>query len=286
MDSDLSRKSEESRRPCEFGESLMLFREGEACPFAYRAPIPPQARAGMGEGAKVLYEYGIFSVFRAECGVICSCESRPRILALFEPTEGAELDESALLAQISSELAHAGDADPNAAPAMAVLDLFVERIIRAAGFCGCLTDAYRPEEDGAPPSSCGIGGDAAFLALILPIIALMYRRLSAARGFNFRVKPSQGMNVFAFSANIISDGIERPEDIPEVSVMQELQGGGELILLTKLRGLGADGEGRRARLSLSVCSYKCDPNDVFYSLKWKEKQRELALTDIEVPGRF
>ncbi len=261
-----------------FRNNIFLLKEGESRPFAYRAPAPAEEKA-IAEG-EILYEYGGFRISRSGSAILCLYSAGPRICALIEPAEG-ELDSDEVLETLLGMLGRVSELDPYVMPLSSSRGYYSDYICRAAELCGTLTDLYTEEKDtDIIPFSAEMSGNSAYLAIALPAVALMYRRISALRGFNFKVSASNGFPCLVFSAKVLT---EKTADMPELDVIKEFENNGRLAVFSKLK----ESDGEISQFSMVICPQTCDPADALRAPVLLKRSKEIIKgIDLEVPGKY
>ena len=114
----------------------------------------------------------------------------------------------------------------------------------------------------------------------------MYRRISALRGFNFKITFSDGIPCLVFSAKVILG--DKNNDIPECSALLKITGTDDLTFVHKLTELDEDCDsGKLFKLSLAICPQTADPKGILRAPEWKKHTETiLSKIDLDVPGRF
>lgn len=278
---DLLISLEKSKTSASFDDKLLLFAEGEKLPFAYRSPVPEIKPYSFTE-ARMIERIGEFEITRADKGLICRYIGKPSGIALITPLteEGTVFEKTELVleylrAAYSLELS------------TRCVERFEDIIFRLAERCGCLTDIYREDDTKPIPIAQG-KPDSAFIAISLPIIALMYRRISALRGFNFKISFADGLPCLIFSAKVILPESKGIDDIPEHSHLCKFAKGDEISYVYRLSEIDEkyDG-GRMFKLSVAICPQTVDPRGILRAPEWKKHTESiLSKIDLDVPGRF
>ncbi len=277
--------AERKKTVASFDNKLLLFAEGERLPFAYRSPISEITPYSITKES-LIERIGEFEISRADKDLICRYIGKPSGFALISPLaedvivfEKAEVVIGYLRAAYSLELS------------VKCIDRFEDIIFRIAERCGCLTDIYREDDGNALPIRIAQGKpDSAFIAVSLPIIALMYRRISALRGFNFKIIFADGLPCLVFSAKVIlpdSEGVGI-NDIPEHCHLCEISKTDEISYVYRLSEIDEECDsGRMFKLSLAICPQAVDPRGILRAPEWKmHTESILSKIDLDVPGRF
>ncbi len=225
---------------------------------------------------------GEFEISRADKDLICRYIGKPSGFALIAPLaeEGDVFDKTEVVlgylrAAYSLELS------------ARCIEGFEDIIFRLAERCGCLTDIYREDDTKPIPIAQG-KPDSAFIAVSLPIIALMYRRISALRGFNFKITFADGLPCLVFSAKVILPDGDCIDDIPEHFRLCRLSNTDEISYVYRMSEIDeiCDG-GRMFKLSLAICPQTVDPRGILRAPEWKRHTESiLSKIDLDVPGRF
>lgn len=271
-----------------FNDMLLLYKDGDALPFAHRAPNRAFGTYTFRKD-ETLFEFDRFALFKSGNGLLCHYKGFPSLTALLLPIKGAELPSLALADRFRRYLATAYNLDPYTFPRISAISAFEEHISLTADFCGCLTDIVREsnvtERFNLFPINNPSGG---FIAVSLPIIALMYRRISALRGFNFRISFADSYPCLGFSAKVLLDGgAVKPEDVPEYSVLSQLAERDSLIVAARLVELGKEEGDMIYRLSVMICPQCVDPRGLLRAPELlKRKESIVDKFDFDIPGRF
>ena len=273
--------AERKKTTASFDDKLLLFAEGEKLPFAYRSPVPEITPYSFTE-ARMIERIGEFEISRADKNLICRYIGNPSGFALIAPLteEGDPLDKAEVIigylrAAYSLELS------------TRCIDGFEDIIFRLAERCGCLTDIYR-EDDSTRLSIAQGKPDSAFIAVSLPIIALMYRRISALRGFNFKITFADGLPCLVFSAKVILSDGDCIDDIPEHCRLCDIARNDEISYVFRMSEIDEEcSYGQLFKLSLAICPQAFDPRGILRAPEWKmHTESILSKIDLDVPGRF
>ena len=269
-----------------FDNELFFFNGNQNKPFAYRSAD--------GDGATVLETVytapssviGAFSLCRDGDRLCCTYDGANKITALIS---GAEAWTENV---IEEYLRRAYALDPYAVSARAAFEGYEELATRAADFCGCLTDVMH---DGTAADYFPIYGasienaNCEQIAITLPIVALMFRRLSALRGFNFKVTFKDSLPCLIFSARALLGDIKEPADIPEYSALADTLGDNGLVIGSRIKRLDEYTESGEPiyRLSLAVCPQSFDPRGILRAPAWRQRVKDLIDDlDIELTGKY
>lgn len=273
--------AERKKTTASFDDKLLLFAEGEKLPFAYRSPVPEITPYSFAE-AKMIERIGEFEISRADKGLICRYIEKPSGFALIAPLteEGDIFDKTEVVigylrAAYSLELS------------TKCIEGFEDIVFRLAERCGCLTDIYREDDSNRLPIAQG-KPDSAFIAVSLPIIALMYRRISALRGFNFKITFADGLPCLVFSAKIILPDGGCIDDIPEHCRLCKLSNTDEVSYVYRMSEIDEEYDGGRMfKLSLAICPQTIDPRGILRAPEWKmHTESILSKIDLDLAGRF
>jgi hypothetical protein len=266
-----------------FDNKLLLFAKGEALPFAYRSPEPELSSYSF-TNERLIERIGEFEISHADNKLICRYIGNPSGFALIVSLEESETAfDKADVVSGYLRAAYALDLSSRC------IEAFEDIIFRLAEKCGCLSDIYREDTGIDRPIGIVKGKpDSAFIAVSLPIIALMFRRISALRGFNFKITFCMGLPCLVFSAKVILRDNEGIKDIPEHRHLCEISQSGEISYVYRLNDIGEDcSSGRLFRLSLAICPQTADPTGVLRAPEWKaHTENILSKIDLDVPGRF
>jgi hypothetical protein len=264
-----------------FDDKLLLFAEGDKIPFAYRAPAPENEPYYFPE-ERLIDRIGQFRITDAENVLICRYIGKPALSAVIAP-----LDNSSNIADKAEPLIGYLRAAYSLELSVKDIEKFEELTARLAERCGCLTDIYR--EDNILDLPFGLDSakpDSAFIAVCLPIIALMYRRISALRGFNFKITFADGLPCLVFSAKVILS--DKDSIIPEQQALSRITGTDGLSFIHRISDLGEECNGGSLfRLSVAICPQTSDPRGILRAPEWKKRtENTLSKIDLDVPGRF
>ncbi|MBR6578802.1 MAG: hypothetical protein IKK74_07655 [Clostridia bacterium] len=273
--------AERKKATASFDDKLLLFAEGEKLPFAYRSPVPEITPYSCAE-ARMIERIGEFEISRTDKDLICKYIGKPSFFALIAPLDEesdvfdkAEVVLGYLRAAYSLELS------------MRCIEGFEDIILRLAERCGCLTDIYR-EDDSTRLSIAQGKPDSEFIAVSLPIIALMYRRISALRGFNFKITFADGLPCLVFSAKVILPDGGSIDDIPEHCRLCDIARNDEISYVFRMSEIDEECScGQLFKLSLAICPQTVDPRGILRAPEWKmHTESILSKIDLDVPGRF
>lgn len=273
--------AERKETTASFDDKLLLFAEGESLPFAYRSPVSEITPYSFTE-ARMIERIGEFEISRTDKNLICKYIGKPSFFALIAPLDEesdvfdkAEVVLGYLRAAYSLELS------------IRCIEGFEDIILRLAERCGCLTDIYREDDSIRLPIAQG-KPDSAFIALSLPIIALMYRRISALRGFNFKITFSDGLPCLVFSAKVILPDGDCIDDIPEHCRLCDIARNDEISYVFRMSEIDEECScGQLFKLSLAICPQTVDPRGILRAPEWKmHTESILSKIDLDVPGRF
>lgn len=273
--------AERKKTTASFDDKLLLFAEGEKLPFAYRSPVPEITPYSFTE-ARMIERIGEFEISRADKNLICRYIGNPSGFALIAPLD----EESDIFDKMEVILGYLRAAY-SLELSMRCIDGFEDIILRLAERCGCLTDIYREDDSTRLPIAQG-KPDSAFIAVSLPIIALMYRRISALRGFNFKITFADGLPCLVFSAKVILPDGGCIDDIPEHCRLCKLSNTDEISYVYRMSEIDEkyDG-GQMFKLSIAICPQTVDPRGILRAPEWKmHTESILSKIDLDVPGRF
>ena len=274
---------EKKKTTATFDDKLLLFAEGEKLPFAYRSPVPEITPYSFAK-ARMIERIGEFEISRTKKELICKYIGKPSVFALIAPLD----EESDIFNKTEAVIGYL-----RAAYSLEIsrkcIEGFEDIILRLTERCGCLSDIYREDIGINLPLGIPKGKpDSAFIAISLPIIALMYRRISALRGFNFKITFADGLPCLVFSAKVILRDNEGIADIPEHLRLCEITHSDEISYVYRLSEIDEDHNGGRLfRLSLAICPQTADPSGVLRAPEWKmHTEGILSKIELDVPGRF
>ena len=270
----------------EFKDTLALFFRGSSLPYATRAPSDSTIIPGNDRG-EVIYESGRLRISVSENRIICSFGVSCTHKAVITIQNSEDVKESANW--IESFFRHADRILISGNISNINYIPVYKFIAQTADYCGCLTDINLPEDNemllwGHYRESIG----KSFSAIVaLLAICLIFRRLSALRGFNFKLFFNDGLPALAFSAKILGKGIESIKDLPEYPALEDLDSNGDLTLYSRLTKLTPEDGEELQRLTVILILHDEDPAGILRAPEWKFKQRaSLDDLDLDIPGRF
>ncbi len=272
---------------------LFLYRYGESKPFAFRSannenPIAPTV------GGNELFTIGAFSLYEDRGELYCIYRGSSKLVARISPLKSSLLRTNTVK-QLEEYFLNVYLLDPCAVSLRSAFERFDKAVSEVAAFCGCLTDIMSEYGDSVVPPqypSYFENPNCAHIAVSLPVISLMYRRISALRGFNFKVTVKDSCLCLIFSAKVVFPDGElphSPDDIREYSVLSDILGSEGLIIGAKLREVeGSDENGECIyRLSLAISPQAVDQTGLLRSSVMRQKARELFDgLDIELDGKY
>lgn len=273
-----------------FENEFLIFKEDENRPFAHRSPNLETCGNRETDESDTLFEFDRFHLYGNEKELCCKYNGNPalsaRLLLLDNKKTFGKRDVDVIVNFISA----AYNLDPYTLPRVSAISAFEDLISRVADFCGCLTDIYREDIKeniyGFLPENKQNGS---FIAVSLPIIALMYRRISALRGFNFKVSFVDSFPCLGFSAKILLDR-DKPKatDIPEYATLCELADSDKLIIAARLIKLTEeDSPDELYKLSVVICPQDIDPRGLLRApVRIKKTQSIIDKFDFNIPGRY
>lgn len=271
----------------EFKDSFALYDPSSPLPYAWRTPKGEPLPLGKLEPSVVVAEANGVIVSTKDNFVFFDFESTCRHTAVIssESKETAERTADAALDFLSSKEAER----PIVRSASQSYTTVYGIVSRIAEYCGCLTDINLPDDEApllAIPAREDYKSRPAVL-LALSAICLIYRRMSALRGFNFKLVYEEGFIGLAFSANIIGADISEVSDIPGYRGLSDLDSRGSITLYSRIsESTLPDCEGF-CRLTVVISAQTEDPSGFLRAPDWKEQTRKkLDLLDFDVPGRF
>ena len=271
----------------EFGDTLALFYPGSSLPYAMRAPLDtPIPIIGKGN-AEVFNNSNELNIsvlnncIYCGFGVFCSHIAVVTLDNTDDVSKRAEYLESyfreankILSANINTNCNY-----------LSVCEL----ISKTAEYCGCLTDINLPAENEIPLSIYRYGeiGKSYSAVVALFTICLIFRRVSALRGFNFKLIFNKDRVSLAFSAKILAEGIESIKDLTEYPALEDLDLNGGVTMYYRLVNLTPEDGEEFLRLTVVLTLQAEDPRGILRAPEWKEKTRALLDDlDLDIPGRF
>lgn len=274
----------------QFDDEFLIFKRDECRPFAHRSPNSDACRNRGTDASDTIFEFDRFRLYGNEKEIRCKYDGRPlltaRLLSLNDKKTFGKRD----IDEIINYFSAAYNLDPYSLPHVSAVSRLEELVSRVADFCGCLSDIYREDaketDYGFLPEN---KQNCSFIAVSLPIIALMYRRISALRGFNFKVSFVDSLPCLGFSAKILIEQ-EKPKatDIPEYATLCEIADSDKLIIAARLIKLEEDDfEDGLYRLSVVICPQDIDPRGLLRAPGRLKKTRNIIdKFDFNIPGKY
>ncbi len=272
----------ETYLPRLFGNSLFLFADNDRKPFAFRAPSPAEAVGISARDAETVLNINGFEILKVNGCVFCKYTKPPYYMLALKALPGEAFDHDKEISFLRRMITAAYELDPYKMPRGSAFDMYADFVSKTARFCGCNTDIEREISNSEYPLGDYPGAErnSAFIVMAVTAIALMYRRLSALRGFNFKVIFADELPCLAFSARIT----ENAEDGTEMRFLNELAGDGGLDIITQISD---DKEEGISRFSVGISPQTCDPRGILRAPAWRERSRRLLeKIDIEVKGKY
>jgi hypothetical protein len=274
--------------------NLCLFKKGENDPFAYRSYNNNKQTFISHQTDRPLFTIGAFSVYEKGSRLYCIYHGASTIIADITPLEAAQ-SQSVAEQKLEEYLTNAYRLDPYAISARIAFTRFDQLVSEAAEFCGCLTDILHDgsESVSTPSYSMSIKNiNCEHIAVSLPIICLMFRRLSALRGFNFKVTVKDDLPCLIFSAKVVFEDEVSPQSVSEIreySKLTEFLGDDGLIIGARLKKLDDDEDPCDAvcRLSIAICPQTVDPRGILRAPVWRQQAKNIIDTiDIDIEGKY
>lgn len=287
MNTLLTKPSETGIIPLEFKDIFALFDSDSSLPYAMRAPLDSAFPNRDTAGDDIVFEQEHITVSKNNELIICSFGSCCRHKAVIKLNDAR--DAKLTVNHIKAYLLTAEKAllclDSPRTGYQPIFDL----IDKTAKYCGCLTDINLPENDEIfkyrDISGTKIKDHSCIVAL--NAICLMFRRLSALRGFNFKMIFEKEAVWFAFSAKIPAEEICDVKDIPECAALEDLDSNGGITVYHKLlkpANSEIDGLGR---LTVLFSIQTNDPKGILKAPEWRLRAKQsIDKLDLDIPGRF
>ena len=270
-----------------FDNAFFIFKDGDNLPFAYRAPSLADCLPERIESCETLFEFDRFKLSGTGKKICCQYHSKPSLNAYLSVLDTDKRFGKRDIESVVSYLSAAYNLDPRALPKASAITTCEELVSKVANFCGCLTDIFRDENIesryGHLPESKQNGS---FIAVSLPILALMYRRIAALRGFNFKVSFADSLPCLGFSAKVLLDNGDL-NDIPEYSILCELADSDSLIIAAKLVKIAEEDGAVIRKLSVVICPQDIDPRGILRAPELiKRKESIIDKFDFDIPGKY
>ncbi len=267
-----------------FSDTLMLFKDEEDTPFAMRAPLDTAIPTAVKTDAEIVYEDEDFSISKVENIIYCSIKrsGAPRaVISQFDNIKGTDT-----LKAVKSYFSLIPTIDFSHISMSSAFSTLGKLVNRVADYCGCLTDINAPDLSDRITAYTYTRGTP-YLAAALPTVCLLYRRLSALRGFNFKLIFPEDLPCLAFSARILGNNIACPADIPEYAALTELDESGGLTVYSRLSEFPDDDGEKIFKFTIILSPQSSDPRGILRAPEWKRKTKDgLHMLDIDIPGRF
>lgn len=273
-----------------FDNEFLIFKEDECRPIAHRSPNSEAYGNAESDDVETLFEFDRFHLYGNQKEICCKYRSRPALtsrLSLLDNTKSFGRQD---IDGIVDYLSAAYNLDPYTIPRISAISAFENLVSRVANFCGCLTDIYREDTNDKDYNSFPDNKqNGSFIAVSLPIIALMYRRISALRGFNFKISFVDSLPCLGFSAKILIEK-EKPKatDIPEYATLCELADSDKLIIAARLIKIAEeDSVDELYRLSVVICPQDIDPRGLLRApVRLQQTQNIIDKFDFDIPGKY
>ncbi len=279
-----------------FNDTITFFKEGDDIPFAFRAPN--DRFCGQYENKKDIFDFDRFRIFQSGSSICCEYRCVPPVTAIISPLYDGEDLPNDTEDRIKRYLSSARELDPYLLPRISAARYIENFVSKTADYCGCLTDIQSGSFNENLPFSDNAGvnkPNGAFIAVSLPVISLMYRRISALRGFNFRVTLSDSLPCLGFSAKVIlpdSPEMPSPAKIPEYAILSSIADSDGLIISARLTELDDEDGGvlkgeRLCRLSILLSPQGLDPRGILRAPEWRAHTKNIIESlDFDIPGKF
>jgi len=271
-----------------FSDTLMLFRGNSDIPFAKRAPADFPIPSLNLQNAQTVYETDSYNISKNSNSVFFTTkEENPykAVITAFNTENTADkvnLFKDYILRFSSFDLRYLSFRSDYSSLA--------EAINAVAMYCGCLTDINEPDIPSSPITRTKLtdsSDSGTYLAIALITVCLLYRRLSALRGVNFKLIFSDKIPCLGFSARILSDNISSVSDIPELCVLSDIDDKNKLTVYSRLSDYPAESGEKLSKLTLILSTQTSDPKGILRAPEWKMKiQTGFDAEKTEIPGRF
>lgn len=288
----LYKEAVKTDRIVKFTNDLSFYRYGELKPFAFRSADIDKQTAPEIDG-RTLFELGAFTIYENRGEIYCIYHAACKIIARITPLNGKAID-SNTLRKIKEYLADAYLLDPYTVSVRSAFEKYDRTVSAVADFCGCLTDIMSEynafDSFDYYPKFNSI--NCAHIAISLPIISLMYRRISALRGFNFKVTFKDSLACLIFSAKVIFPNAEVPSDVSDIreySVLRDILGGDGLIVGARLKTVEESGENGEGiyRLSIAILPQTVDPRGILRApVLGRQAENIIDSLDIDLDGKY
>ncbi len=268
-----------------FDNDLFLYHNDCKRPFASRAHSSDSVPDRIPNIDSEPEEFNRFRVCCNGNAVTCTYNGPPSFCAAVIGIDDG-FDPEFTAGRILRGLRLAYELDPYRIPRLSALERYEDIVARTASFCGCLTDIESDRSElpitvaSMPPAQ----RNSAFIAMALPAIALMFRRIAALRGFNFKVIFTSDRPCLAFSAKALN----ARTDHPELAFLENLDSSGGLKVYSRIRECREDeSEDGIYVFSVAVCPLTCDPRGILRAPAWNEETDKIFKElDIEVKGKY
>jgi len=286
MNNLLYKNSSISQITCRrFNDNLMLFQSGERTPFATRATLDSDTTLPCVSDAHIIYQSEFISISRSGRYLFCSLNQSDMpyaVISLFNEKYAVNT-----IREIEDYVSMAAAVDPLNIYKINYRYELHKMINSVASYCGCLTDINKPDEEQIFRSAIQSKAGSPYPALALPAVCLLFRRLAALRGFNFKPIFHDGIPYFAFSARILKHNITSVDDISEYRALKVFEKAGEITLYSRLSDDRTEDSEELAKLTLIMTSQVSDPSGIMRAPEWKKHTLDiLDSAEIDIPGRF
>ena len=287
-------QSKDSAKRSRFCDSLTVKYSANGKIIAQRSPKPDYGYDSRKTDIELMSESRHYAIYRDGDKIICRLNTSPAIEAVITPEQEAYYyDATVKMIRESAGMLYA--VNPYSGNILDIYSSIEEIVSGTADYCGCLTDISRNEDEmpirferAEEPTD----PDSSLIGAVLVIISLMFRRISALRGFNFRFTLPDGLPCLVFSADVIlEEGETSIDNLPEYNALKSFSFSGEPIIVSRLgepRGIceSRDPENMH-RLFLAICPQNQDPRGILRAGEWLKRAKNVIETiDLDIPGRF
>lgn len=271
----------------EFKDTLSLFYQGSSLPYATRAPLDSSVLSGIDNNAKIFFASHRLNIYINENRIVCEFDAACTHKVIIVLQDLKDVNKTANW--IESYFREADMKLISGSISVISYMQICEFVAKTADYCGCLTDINPPDENDQMLSVYrqeSIGNSFAPVVVLLAI-CLIFRRLAALRGFNFKLIFDGGLPSLAFSAKISAEGIQTIKDISEYPALEDLDSISGITLYSRLVKLTPEDGDELLRLTLVMTLQDKDPSGILRAPEWKEKKRQsFDDLDLDIPGRF
>jgi hypothetical protein len=270
----------------EFNDSVALFCENDPLPYAVRAPREDSSYPQEPSFGEILFEDMGFSILKCKNHIHLTFNNGCSHRAVIKTPSEADARSTA-----DNIIRFLTDGRASILPTRYDTENYLSvcnSVAAVADYFGCLTDINPPSEGSTSRfDRVASANNAGVMLFALGAVCLIYRKISALRGFNFKLILEDDAVCFAFSARIIGEGICDINDIPGYRALRDLDSGKKITLYTRLAETDGQSDTQLYRLTVILTPQIEDPSGKLRAPEWKETVlKRFDKLEAEIIGRF